>query len=411
MTDRIIPTPSYPSLNAALTAAVNGDRIIFNSGTSYSGEVLHSFGSKINIEIRNQTGSEVSISLDGGSYIALGAGWSFSSATAHKLNFSGGTTGAALLRAYNVVTGLIEDATFTKSSGGLAAQIDASSSTAGMTLNRVELYAQAGQTNPTSTSCMMVRGNGRTATLTADNCLFENGAAGIYAIDGGSARGGTITVRRSIFKNLDYSINYSGLQSGGLDARFNLLYATNAYGKYGFNYNLSAGYTPTTLFYRNTIDVTTKAIKYTAGDSNSNAAIKGNWGASIDTITGADQTDNSTTGTPGFTDQGNNDYSLLASSILIDIGFDTGDETDYAGESTPSGDAADIGAYEYQQPAWLYGESPETEKDILIDFIINRVDNIGNNYNKNIPQIPYGYLVKSPYRPHKRSTPYTLTSK
>jgi hypothetical protein len=385
MADYNIPG-TYADITAALAQIVidgaAGARVIIDSGASYLNQVMHLASGISGIEFRNHTGADVAVTLSGTSYIECGVGWFCNSATSHKIRFSGGTGGAPLIRAFNKMAGTWADCAFSRPSGGIVIKVDGTSASAALNLLRVEAYAQSGSL---VTPCVEVYGNGRYAAMTADDCWFENGGYGVYSHTG-NARTGDVIVRRSVFKNLNKGIYFLGKQSGGLDARFNIMYSTGALGKYGFEYSLTAGYVPTVTYYRNTHDVTTKAIKYTAGPSNVNCVVKGNWGDDVETILGSDWDYNGyrlitgaagandvvTAADPGFTNMAGNDYSLAAGSSLIDVGFDTGDGTDFAGNATPTGAGADIGAYEYIPVdgglASLVVEDAET---ILVTFVDN----------------------------------------
>ena len=367
MADRVIPTV-YADITAALVAAASADRIIINSGNSYLNQTMHGYSALNNIEIRNQTGAAVTVTLAAGSYVNLGTGWSMSSATSHKMNFSGGGLGAPLLRTFDKVSGNIADATFSRPAGGIAIQVSAASTTTGMTLTRVEAYGQAGSI-ALAVPVVDVVGSLNIATLEADNCWFEHGSAGVKL---SGSRSGTVRIRRSFFKDLNRGIYYYGNQTGGLDARFNVIYTTGALGKYGIYYDPDIGFTPSILLYRNTMDVTTKALLDNTAHANANVAVRGNWGLFIDAIAGATYSNNSTAGAPGFTDQGANDYTLTPGSVLVDAGWDTGDATDIAGNATPTGLAADIGAYEYiPTNGGLDSLTVEDAETILATFINN----------------------------------------
>jgi len=365
--DYVVPT-TYADITAALAQIVadgaggNNGRVRIDSGASYTNQVMHLASARTGVQIYNNTGGDVAVTLAATSYIECGAGWSCASADTHKIAFSGGTGGAPLIRAFNKVAGTWADCTFSRPTGGLPVKVDATSASAGIALLRVDTTAQSGDTNPANTANVTVTGSGNSATLTADNCTFTNGAAGVYVTAGAAARTGTVTVRRCAMVDVDKGIYYLGKQSGGLDARFNLIYGAGSLNQEGIDYDPDAGYTPTVTLYRNTIDVVNEAIKATAVHSNTNAAIKGNWGDTVEvpagsdwdyngyqSITGAPGANDVATGAdPGFTNMAGNSYTLAQGSALIDAGYDTGDGTDYAGDTTPSGLAADIGAYEYQ---------------------------------------------------------------
>ena len=410
MTIRNIPE-TYSTIATALSACSNGDTVSINSGTSFTNEVLHSFGALSGITISNNTGGNVAVGVNTSSYILAGTSWTIESPNG-TITFTGGTSGAPLLYVYNKSGVYVSGCIFSRPSGGIPIKVSGVSANSSLALTNVESYASA------ATNCLEVYGNGRISFAVINNCHFEGGSSGvdIYA---GTGRGGDTEIYRSTFKNTETGIIFNGAQTGGLIARFNIMYG----GTFGFNYDPDVGYAPDVLFSRNTIDVSDEAILATAIHSNSNARIKGNWGAVMEIPLDSDWDYNgyvSKTGVaggndmitlldPGFTNKAGNDYTLLSNSSLVDNGFDTGSETDFAGDPTPSGGQADIGAYEFQVVAWTYPEEEEPEQPMTTDFTIQNAKNMSANYNKAIPLLPFGYYTNTLQRLHGRSAPYKVT--
>jgi len=340
----------YTTIATAFVAASNNDTITIVEGVAYSGEDLSSYAALSGITLRNATGADITITLTSSTNLDFGDDWTFASLAGTMVFVVDG--GGSL--AYRVVdkTGIdISDCSF-NNTNGTSFYILAGSTTCGVNLSNATIMSSG------TSYCMNIQGSSNNLLdVNVDNCLLHSGGHGLR-IFSTTGVAGSVSIKRTVIRDVtNEGIYVAGKINTSLDARFNLIYNTNV----GIRFDPDSGYTPTTTIYRNTFNTTNRGIEDESTHSNPNVITKGNWGRSLEvildsnwdyngyvTISGiAGAHDVVTQADPGFIDMTNNDYRLLRSSELINVGFDTGDATDIAGNLTPYNEYADIGAYEY----------------------------------------------------------------